>query len=114
MSGSVKDRFSILFVPSGGRISPASRYRIYQLIPFLEKEGIKCRVYSIISEGTSRDMINSPLFNRPKRIFYYIRVVLEKFARAWNVILSADKFDLIFTQMVFFPDIFRVSRRAES
>jgi glycosyltransferase involved in cell wall biosynthesis len=92
-----------LFVPYGTRISPATRYRVCQLIPFLEKEGILCRIYSILSEGATAQMVRSSGFNWLRKSLYYVRVVVERFFRTWKIIFIAHRFDMLFLQRTTFP-----------
>lgn len=99
----VEKRFSILFIPTGDRRAPATRYRICQYLPFLEKEGIEYKIYSIISDNMTIQMIKSPMFNKLEKIIYYIRIVIEKFIRTWKIILLAGDFDLVFLQRATFP-----------
>ncbi len=95
-------RFNILFIPSGTKSSPATRYRIYQYLPFLKKEGIDYKIYSVISEKMTTRMIGSPRFNKLQKIIYYIQVIIERFVRSLKIILLANKFDLVFLQRTTF------------
>ena len=99
----MQKKFNILFVPTGGRLAPATRYRVCQNIPFLEKEGVNCRVYPIISKSMTKRMIKSPTFNKLQKVSYYIYVVIEKFIRSWKVIFLASRYDLVFLQRTTFP-----------
>jgi len=99
----VKRRLKILFVPSGDKIAPATRYRIYQLLPFLEKEGIDYTVYSILSEAMTVRMVKSSTYNGFQKALYYIQAAIEKFIRTWRTILLAKRYDLIFLQRTTFP-----------
>jgi L-malate glycosyltransferase len=95
-------KIKILFVPSGYKKAPATRYRIYQFLPFLDKEGIDYNVYSVISDKMTDMMIDSPNFRKFRKIIYYIQVVAEKFVRSWAVVLSANRYDIIFLQRTTF------------
>ena len=99
----MKRRIKILFIPLGGKLAPATRYRIYQILPFLEKEGIDYKVYSILSEAMTAKTIRSSTFSRLQKIMYYIQVTLEKFIRAWVAIILAGRFDLVFLQRTTLP-----------
>jgi glycosyltransferase involved in cell wall biosynthesis len=98
-----KKKFKILFIPAGTKIAPATRYRVYEMLPFLEKEGISYKIYSIFSEGITWQMINSSTFGTASRVIYYIRIIIEKFIRAWGVIFLAGRFDLVFLQRATLP-----------
>lgn len=99
----IKKRVRILFISAGSRVAPATRYRIYQILPFLEKEGIDYKVYSIFSERMTFRMIKSPTFNKLQRIVYYVQLVMERFIRAWKIIFLAGRFDIVFLQRATFP-----------
>lgn len=99
----IKRRLKILFIPSGSKINPSTRYRIYQIIPFLEKEGIDYMIYSILSEGMTVRTIKSSTFEGLGKIIYYIQVGIEKFIRSWKAIFLANRFDLVFLQRTTFP-----------
>lgn len=93
----------VLFVVLGTKRVAASRYRVYQYLPFLEAHGLRCSVISIISNFTTRLSINSPEFGETKRLVYYILFSIEKFFRFWVIFFIAPYFDLIFLQRVTFP-----------
>lgn len=99
----IRARPKILFVPSGGKIAPATRYRIYQILPFLKKEGFDYKVYSIFSEGMTSRMIRSSTFGALHRVIYYIQVFVEKIIRTWGIIFLANRFDLVFLQRTTLP-----------
>jgi len=94
---------SILFVTYGTKLAPATRYRVYGFLPFLEKEGLDCKVFSIISGFTTNLMIKSSMFNSLQKIIYYIQVSIERVFRACVVVFLAGKFDVVFLQRVTFP-----------
>jgi glycosyltransferase involved in cell wall biosynthesis len=96
-------KLKILFIPYGSRIAPATRYRVYEILPFLEREGIEYTVYSILSHAMTVRMINSSSFSTFKKVIYYIQVLVERFIRTWGAILIAGQFDLIFLQRATFP-----------
>lgn len=97
------DGITILFVPSGTSRIAATRYRIYQYLPYLEKHNIKYRVFSIISDATTKEMIYSPVFKGPRKIIYYLRVVLDKIIRLLPVLFLARKYKIIFLQRATLP-----------
>ena len=99
----MEKKLKILFVPCGSMVSPASRYRVYRILPFLEKNGVDCTVYSIFSDNMTDLMIRSATFKGLRKILYYARVIMERLIRACRIILLAGKFDLVFLQRTTFP-----------
>ena len=93
----------VFFVISGTRRVAASRYRVYQYLPYLESQGVKCEVFSIISDFATGLAIRSPEFGDLKRFAYYIYVFFERFFRFWAVFFTAPFFDIIFLQRATFP-----------
>ena len=98
----IRKRISILFVPSGTKIAPATRYRINQYLPYLDKEFMEYSVYSIISHNMTLRMIKSPTYNALGKLFYYIGIVAEKFIRGLKIIYIANKFDIVYLQRTTF------------
>lgn len=97
-----KAGLKVLFVSNGGRLAPATRYRIYQFIPFMEKEGIDYKIYSIISENATRKMIRSSRFRGLRKVVYYTQIIAERFMRGWKIIFLAGRFDVVFIQRATF------------
>ncbi len=94
---------NILFVPSGTSRIAATRYRIYQYLPYLEKHNIRYKVFSIISDATTREMIYSPVFKGLRKAVYYLRVVLDRIIRFLPVLFLARKYKIIFLQRTTLP-----------
>lgn len=93
----------VLFVVSGTKRVAASRYRVYQYLPYLESQKVQCRVFSIISDFMTNLAIKSPEFGEVRRLAYYIVLFIEKLFRFWAIFFIAPHFDLIFLQRVTFP-----------
>lgn len=93
----------ILFVTLGTERVAASRYRVYQYLPYLESQGIGCRVVSIVSDFATGLAIRSPEFGSVKRFLYYIYAFSERFFRFWMVFFAAGRCDLVFLQRATFP-----------
>ncbi len=93
----------ILFVTLGTERVAASRYRVYQYLPYLAGQGIGCMVVSIISDFATRLAIGSPEFGPMKRFLYYIYVFFERFFRFWMVFFIAGRYDIVFLQRATFP-----------
>lgn len=94
---------SILFVPFGTMRVAATRYRVYQYLPYLKQCNVRYKVFSIISDSTTKQMISSPTFGKLRKWIYYLQVVLEKTMRFWPVLVLAAKYDIVFVQRTSFP-----------
>ena len=93
----------ILFIPYGTEQAPATRYRVMQYLPGLQKSGIECYVFSAISRFATYLMLQSPDFNPITRSFYYAYITIERFIRlCWSIVI-ASKFDIIYLQRTTFP-----------
>lgn len=95
-------RIKILFVSFGTKIAPATRYRVYQMLPFLKNYGFDYYVYSIISEKMTLRTINSPNYNKSRKLSHYTHIMIERFIRSWKAVYLAGKFDIIFLQRATF------------
>ena len=93
----------ILFVPYGTQKAPATRYRVTQYLPYLEKEGIGYFVFSAISQFSTSLMIKSPNFPSFIKFLYYLYVFLERVLRLCYIILISKGFDVVFLQRTTFP-----------
>lgn len=93
----------ILFVVSGTKRVAATRYRVYQYLPYLEKRGIKYEVFSITSDFVTKLAIRSPEFNGMTRLLYYTVLFMERFLRFWLLFFKAHNFDILFLQRATFP-----------
>ncbi|NQU94898.1 MAG: glycosyltransferase family 4 protein [Candidatus Omnitrophica bacterium] len=93
----------ILFVSYGTEKAPATRYRVSQYLPQLEKRGIKYRSFSAISGISTALMIKSPDFGPLTKLLYYVYVSIERMLRLIHVIFIARRFNAIFLQRTTFP-----------
>ena len=93
----------ILFVPYGTKEAPATRYRVLQYLPHLKKRGVDFRVFSAISNLSTKRMISSPDYAPGARILYYMCISFERFCRFCYIALIAKRFDAIFLQRTTFP-----------
>jgi glycosyltransferase involved in cell wall biosynthesis len=85
----------VLFLTKYPRVGPSSRYRVFQYIPYLEREGFECAVqcfhapaYLEAFYGTRRV---SPLYHAAR--------VLRRIAR----LAAASRYDVVFIQKELFP-----------
>ncbi|MFC1576169.1 glycosyltransferase family 4 protein [Candidatus Omnitrophota bacterium] len=93
----------ILFVVSGTERVAATRYRVYQYLPFLKSQGIEYSVFSTTSDFITKLSIRSPEFNSVKRLIYYFTLYIERFFRFWAIFMMSGRFDIIFLQRATFP-----------
>lgn len=93
----------ILFVVSGTERVAATRYRVYQYLPYLKSQGIEYSVFSITSAFITKLAIQSPEFGTIKRLAYYLALYIERFFRFWVVFFRAPHFDIVFLQRATFP-----------
>jgi len=97
-----RKNLKVLFLPSATKIVAATRYRIYEYLPFLEKEGIIYKVYPINSDFISRLSIRSSDFKQLFRMAYYSMLVAERIIRAVPIIFLAFRYEVIFIQRATF------------
>lgn len=93
----------ILFVPYGTDQAPATRYRVTQYLPHLERRGIDYFVFSAISKLSTSLMIKSPDFAPPVRFLYYVYVSMERLFRFLVILFISRGFNIIFLQRTTFP-----------
>ena len=85
----------ILFLPKYSPSGASSRYRIYQFLPYFEKEGISCVVSPLFDDQYFMR------FNEGKKqnIFHLFTCYLRRFV----ILFSIKKYDLVFIQYELFP-----------
>mgnify|MGYP001583433301 CR=1 FL=1 len=98
-----KKEKKVLFVTNGTKLAPATRYRVYEFLPYLEKNGIKYCVYSMFSERLTSRMIRSSTFSGLDRVLCYAHMFIERFLRSWKIIFMSSGFDIVFLQRATFP-----------
>jgi glycosyltransferase involved in cell wall biosynthesis len=98
-----KGKMSVLFVPFGTPLAPATRYRVYQYLPHLSGAGVRCRVFSSLSGYITKRMIQSPDYKKARKCLYYIQVVAEKITRFFIILLLASRYKVVFIQRTTFP-----------
>ena len=88
----------VLFLTCGPTSDPASRYRVYQYLKYLEAQGIQCTVMSAISSNLRRK------FYYPAKGFFYklLYFACVTFFRL-AVLPHLGKYDIIFTQQAALP-----------
>jgi len=93
----------VLFITIGTNRVAASRYRVYQYLPFLNQRGIQGEVFSIISDVMTILSIRSPEFSPITRLIYYFLISIERFVRFWVLLFISARFDMLFLQRATFP-----------
>ena len=94
---------SVLFVPCATERVAATRVRITQYLPFIERAGIRDKIFPIVSDETTKRMLVSPTIKGAAKLLYYARVLAEKLFRYLGVLLLAGRYDMIFFQRTSFP-----------
>jgi len=85
----------VLFITQTDELGPASRYRVYQYLPYLTQENIE---YKVIPGGRK---YYHRMFKKP---FYYLGLLLRRI-RDLTVL---NKFDVIFIQREFIPKMYPI------
>lgn len=87
----------VLFLVQYPRLAPSPRYRVYQLVPWLETAGIKCDVEPLIGEGDYATARSSGMYLGKSRM------LASGFARRVSALLRARKYDLVYVLKGAFP-----------
>ena len=85
----------ILFLTRYGEEGPSSRYRIFNYIPFLEKENFDCIVQPLFTSGYMQNRFS-------RRMKFCVTTLLDYIRRA-NAILRETDADLVFLEKEIFP-----------
>jgi len=94
----------VLFLTQSGELGPSSRYRVYQLMPWLQKLGIQCTVSPAIDDDLYRRLY---LTGNGSRRAAFAATWLRRRADVRRL----DEFDAVFIQKGVFPGL---SSRFES
>lgn len=86
----------ILFFSYGSEAMASSRTRVYQYIPYLEKERICCRVINYISQ----ERFNCDINSAGPSLFLRIKNNIFKNLQFLKVLLCARAYDIVFVQRV--------------
>jgi glycosyltransferase involved in cell wall biosynthesis len=85
----------ILFLTKYGKLGASSRYRVYQYLPHLEKEGIRCDTSSLF---TDQYLVSRYQKGRPS-----IALVLKGFLQRLRTCLRFNQYDLVVIEKELFP-----------
>jgi Glycosyl transferases group 1 len=91
----------VLFLTQTGEMGPSSRYRVYQLVPFLREQGIDCEISPAIDDLSYRRLYLNHTRRAPRR---------AAFAEAWRRrqadLEHLDSFNAVFVQKGVFPGLY--------
>jgi glycosyltransferase involved in cell wall biosynthesis len=91
----------ILFLPQTCNLGPSSRYRVYQLVPWLQKIGIECEISPAIKDALYRSLYLDSGWRGSR---------LAAFPAAWQRrsadLRRVDAFDAVFVQKGVFPGLY--------
>jgi len=91
----MKEKCKVLFFTKYPRRGPSSRYRVYQFLPYLKREGISFSVNELHTD----EYLDSMFSGRKMPVYYYLLRFLRRFFR----ILSSIRYDVVFIQKELFP-----------
>ena len=91
----------ILFLTQTSALGPSSRYRVYQLLPLLEKLGIHCEVSPAIDEQLYRQLYLSTEGRSSRRAAF-----LAAWRKRRDDLQRIDSFDAVFVQKGVFPGLY--------
>ncbi|MBN3038359.1 MAG: glycosyltransferase family 4 protein [Candidatus Omnitrophica bacterium] len=89
----------VLFIVPYPKEGPSYRYRVEQFIPFLEQNGVKCRVSSFMSSDFYNYLYRQKKRDTLKLLYYF----LQGTARRVLDLFRAEAADLIFVHLEAFP-----------
>jgi glycosyltransferase involved in cell wall biosynthesis len=90
-------RMRVLFLVQYPRQAPSPRYRVYQLVPWLEEAGFECDVEPLIGEG------DYAAARSAGKYFDKSRMLAGGFVRRVSALLRARKYDLVYVLKGAFP-----------
>ncbi len=95
-----REAVKVLFLTQTCALGPSSRYRVYQLLPWLQKLGIECEVSPAIDDELYRRLYLDPNGRRSRR---------NAFILTWRKrradLQQIDRFDAVFVQKGVFPGL---------
>ncbi|MGD0015989.1 MAG: glycosyltransferase family 4 protein [Verrucomicrobiia bacterium] len=91
----------LLFLTQTSALGPSSRYRVYQLLPLLEKLGIHCEVSPAIDEQLYRQLYLFTKERSSRRAAF-----LAAWRKRRDDLRRIDSFDAVFVQKGVFPGLY--------
>jgi len=92
----------LLFLTQNGQHGPSSRYRVYQLVPHLEKLGITC----VVSPAIDDELYHSIYLSSDGRGGCRRTAFLETWRRRQADVARIQEFDAVFVQKGVFPGLY--------
>src|SRR6266850_4052807 len=95
------DSMNVLFLPQTCELGPSSRYRVYQLLPWLRKLGVTCEVSPAIDDALYRGLYLDSAASGSRR---------AAFSAAWRQrradVRRVGDYDAVFVQKGVFPGLY--------
>ena len=91
----------VLFLAAYSELAASSRTRVYQFLPFLEKEGIKCKCICFVPKELNSLMVRQKSFFI--KLAYRFLVFALRIVKILEVIILSSSYDIIFIQKIVFP-----------
>lgn len=96
------DKTSVLFFPKYGKLAASSRHRVYQYIPYLEREHILCDCYPFFDD----DYLER-YFSGKRKYYSWIKYFVK---RLWHL-RKVRSYDLVFIHIEIVPYFFSFPER---
>ena len=87
----------VLFLVQYPRLAPSPRYRVYQLVPWLERAGVQCDVEPLIEESDYATARSSGKYPRKSRM------LASGLVRRLSAVLRSRNYDLVYVLKGAFP-----------
>ena len=91
----------VLFLTQTSALGPSSRYRVYQLLPWLQKLGIECEVSPAIDDRLYRQLYLDSVVPGARRA-----ALVEAWRKRRADLQRLDRFDAVFVQKGVFPGLY--------
>jgi len=91
----------VLFLTQTSALGPSSRYRVYQLLPWLQKLGIECEVSPAIDDALYRSLYLDSTGHGSRRAAF-----LAAWRRRRTDLQRVEDFDAVFVQKGVFPGLY--------
>lgn len=92
----------VLFFTQSNEICAASRTRVYQYLPFLRSQGIKCRVVAMVTGLLYKGAFILPE-NRIKKLLYVSFSLILNYIKSLQILALARYYNVIFIQRIVIP-----------
>lgn len=90
-----KKNMKILFLAAYSELAAASRIKVYQFLPLLEKRGITCKTICFVPSFLYRIRLASAV-NKNLLLVYYPLSYITKVYKTFQAIVIASRFDIVF------------------